>query len=237
MALAFVASWTSAQFNNSTGGSLTGRTSTAGNFVAITATATVNTATITHSQAGSVQTGRAFENVGGASTDFETIRYIEDIVGGASHTVTITTSAGQFSVLNASEYSGVATSSSLDQNNTGSGTGSGTLTTASVTTTQADELIIVSGTEVESTASAWTAGASFTLRGNIARADLGDTGFLEDRIVASTGSYSGAATWTGVSNPRDWRCQIATFKAAAAGSDPFPAGYQPAVTQQTVYRL
>lgn len=216
----FVGSWTSAQFNNTTGGSLAGRTSTAGNFVGIQATATVNTATITHSQAGSVQTGRAFENVGGASTDFSTIRYIENIAGGASHTVTITTSAGQFSVLNASEYSGVATSSSIDQANTGSGTGSGALTTASVTTTQADELILCGGTEVESTNSAWTAGASFNLRGNIARADLGDTGFLEDRIVSSTGSYSGAATWTGVSNPRDWRCQIVTFKAAGAATAP-----------------
>lgn len=212
---AFVGSWTSATFLNNTGGSLAGRTSTAGNFVAITgATNNAGTTTYSHSQAGSVQVGRAFENNG---NDDVTIRYIENIVGGASHTITVTTAAGSYSSLNASEYSGMATSSSLDKSAVGTGLSTSLLTAATATTTQAAELLIGSAHKnYDGSTGPWTAGASYTLRGNNADTNNGAVTFLEDRIVSSTGAYTASATWGGSSN--EWVCQIATFKAASAAA-------------------
>lgn len=211
MAIAHVGNWTSAQFNFASGGTLTGRTSTAGSLVAITSSSSDATVTISHSQAGSVLGAVGPVNNGG---DTIRIDYVENIVGGASHTVSMTTNAEQYSVLNASEYSGIATSSSIDQ--TGSGTGtSTTLSSGNVTTTQADELLVGAGTISAGTDSTFTATSSFTLRGSIGNADEGTVGYLIDRIVSATGTYAATATWGGSSGA--WVAAIATFKAAAAG--------------------
>lgn len=208
MAIAQVGNWTSAQFSASTGGTLTGRTSTAGNFVAITALSTDAAFTITHSQAGAVQIARTDSFLGGAVK----IAYIENIVGGASHTITLTAAGGSQSYMNATEYSGVAKSGSLDATNVGTGTSTALLSAATATTVQAAELLIGGGANSDATSSAWTAGASFTLRGNLANGTTGACGFLEDRIVAATGAFTSSASWSGASSA--WTCQIATFKGA-----------------------
>jgi hypothetical protein len=216
MAIAFVGSWTSAQFNGNTGGSLGGRTSTAGNFVAITWSSTDFTPpTVTHSQAGTVQVAVAEAGNGG---DGISIRYIENIVGGASHTITLTTAAGQFSTLNATEYSGVATTSSIDKTAQGTGSSTSLLSAATATTTQADELLIGVGTINSGTNSTWTATQSGTIRGQITDASVGSISQLWDRIVSATGTYQSGVNWSGASNA--WIMQIATFKAAAGGGGP-----------------
>lgn len=208
MVIAQVGNWTSAQFTASTGGALAGRTSTAGNFVAIAALSTDPSFTITHSQAGTVQIARSDPVFGGSLQ----IAYIENIVGGASHTITLTAVGGSSSYLNATEYSGVAKSGSLDKTNVGSGTSTALLSAATATTVQADELLIGGGAIGDTASSVWTAGASFNLRGNLANGTTGALGFLEDRIVAATGTYTSSATWGGASAV--WSCQIATFKGA-----------------------
>jgi hypothetical protein len=214
MGAAFVGSWTSAQFNNTTGGSLAGRTSTAGNFVAITASSnTTVSLAIAHSQAGTVQTGRAAENNGG---DFITTRYVENIAGGASHTISITVQAGSFTTLNASEYSGVNTSATLDKTNVGTGNSATLLSAATATTAQADELLIGNGTLNTGSAGAWTAGASYNLRGSIVDGVNGSVSFLEDQIVTATGTYTAGATKNGESNA--WICTVCTFKTTAGGT-------------------
>jgi len=216
MAIAWVGDWGSGQFNNNTGGTLTGRTSTAGNFVAITATTNDPAgSTITHSQAGTVNISRPSAWEANAGDSIGT-RHIENIVGGASHTITITTSASKFSTLNATEYSGIATSGSLDQTNVGTGTSTTLLSAATPTTTVADELLIGNGTINTGTNSAWTAGASYTIRGSETAGSSGSVSFLEDRIVAATGAYTAGASWSGASS--NWICTVCTFKAPTAAA-------------------
>lgn len=208
----FVGSWTSGQFNNNTGGSLSGRTSVPGNFVAITgSTNDPAGTTVTNSQTQSVKdSGLGFVNNGSDSTF---IKYIEDIDGGALHIVSITTSASKFSTLNASEYSGVAKTNSLDRTATGTGNSTSLLTNATATTAQADTLIIGGGTISAGTNSAWTAGASFNKRGNITDATGGGVSFLEDRVVSSQTTYTASATWGGSAGA--WIAAVATFRAAS----------------------
>lgn len=205
MAIAQVGNWTSAQFSSSTGGSLTGRTSTKGNLVVIVALSTDPAFTITHSQAGTVKTAQSDAFLGGQIR----IAYIENIVGGASHTITLTAAAASNSFMNATEYSGIISSGSLDKVNSGTGTSTALLSAATATTAQPNELIIGGGANSDATSSAWTAGASFNLRGNLANGLTGACGFLEDRIVAARGAYTSSATWSGGSSA--WVCQVATF--------------------------
>ncbi len=104
------------------------------------------------------------------------------------------------------EYSGLSTSSPLDvtAGTHGSGLSSNS---GSATTTVANELIF--GANMVSTSTAGP-GSTFTSRIITAAGDI-----AEDSIVSTTGSYSASAPLSQYGN---WVMQMATFKAASAGS-------------------
>jgi hypothetical protein len=132
---------------------------------------------------------------------------------GESRTVTVTVS-DSLSVLGLQiyEYSGIDTSSPLDQTNSSTGT-STSPSSGSVTTTQANELLIVGMIiRAETDYSGWTNSFNeqfdfqFQVGSTYVRTYAG-----ADCVVTATGTYSTTAT-TAASGA--WRGQIATFKAA-----------------------
>jgi YD repeat-containing protein len=140
----------------------------------------------------------------------QSIYYASNILaaGAGSNSVTISFGSTSFPHLSLqiAEYSGVATSSPLDGTSAGIGTNA-TVTSGSVTTTNANDLLI-GGDYLDAATGA--AGSGFTLRVASAYNNV-----LEDQIVTSTGSYAATAPVTG---PDWWIMQIAAFKAASGGS-------------------
>ncbi|AMV26116.1 hypothetical protein VT84_17085 [Gemmata sp. SH-PL17] len=132
--------------------------------------------------------------------------------GATSVTLTLSSSTDAINCW-VSEFSGVDTVSPLDQSTTAQSSATGTSgnITGTVTTTQADELLIahyaLSGASAGS-----SPGSGYTTiiasGGN--RASLG-----EYRIVAATGNYDCPFSWT---TSRDWVVQFATLKAASSVS-------------------
>jgi hypothetical protein len=126
--------------------------------------------------------------------------YAANIAGGGSPiTITITLSGNPSnSDTYAAEYSGMATSSPLDQSSAGNGVGN-ILNSGSKTTTQASELIFGFGMS----SSAVTADAPYTNRNNF------DSNFIADQIVSSTGANQVTGTAPGGGQ---WVCQMTTFR-------------------------
>jgi hypothetical protein len=142
--------------------------------------------------------------------------------GSESSTVTVTVSSGTQMGLQIYEYSGVATTSPLDQ--TASSTGSSdSPSSGSVTTTGANELLIAGVVIQASTSfSDWTnffnEESDFkNIGGSPKRSYAG-----ADRIVTATGTYSTTATAGATAS---WRAQIAAFKAVICTGAPM-ASYQ-----------
>jgi hypothetical protein len=148
------------------------------------------------------------------------------IASGSESTVTVTTTGGTSTSygmgLQLYEYSGMAATSPLDAVAT-SGSGSGTsLTSGSVTTTQAGDLLI-SGAEIIVGAT-FTWGSSFTEEFDFQNPGTNKRSFSgADRFVASAGSYSASAT---ASASAAWRMQLVAFKAADACTGTTMATYQ-----------
>lgn len=142
--------------------------------------------------------------------------YALNVTGGASHQVTVGISGAAASIrFTIHEESGVATSSALDQSNSGSGSSTAP-DSGNVTTTVADEWIF--GICATDTDVGFTAGASF---GHLVMSP--STGgsqreATEDRIVSATSTYSAPFT---VSPTNDWGCIVLAFKAAGAGGTTF----------------
>lgn len=134
-------------------------------------------------------------------------------VAGGSTTVTATVTGGPATLRwGIHEYSGLATSSTLDKTHSANGVGTAADSGATATTTQADELLFgVLDCGAGCTA---TAGSGYTLRNN----NIGSKYSSEDQIVSATGTYS--ATFTITSD--DWSAAIATYKAAAGGAPAAP---------------
>lgn len=136
-------------------------------------------------------------------------------VSGASTTVTVNLAASLKASAIIVEYSGLATSGSLDQTATNSGSSSAPSTGTTATTSQADELWIGGIANINtSTYSAPT--NSFTevaeaASGGGASSTRNNAVFLE-RIVAATGTASTGATLSGT---QQWAGVVATFRAAA----------------------
>lgn len=123
--------------------------------------------------------------------------------GAGATTVTFTPSATTTVRLIIDEFSGIATSSALDQTATGGPTGSTSPSTSSVTTTQANELLFALITTSNSFGG-FTAGSGYTLDQTIA-----SKFYSEYQVVSSTGSYVGNATITNDT----WDAVLATYKA------------------------
>ena len=139
----------------------------------------------------------------------QSIYYAKNIVAAAAGANTVVVKFSQTPAgpdIRILEYSGLSTTSPLDVTQGAFGDSS-SASSGSATTTAANELIF--GANMVSTATAGP-GSTFTSRiitasGNIA----------EDSIVSTTGSYSATAPLTSSGN---WVMQMATFKAASAGS-------------------
>ena len=164
----------------------------------------------------------ANDNSVNLTTDGDTVGIFSKLNAGAGSTkITLTRSTTGGSLrLVAHEYSGLATSSALDQTATGHNTSSTSGTTSNVTTTQANELIFcVLGCAGADTV---TSNSPFTQREN--------TGFpggfaSQDQVVSSTGTF--AANYT-ISPADEYGAIIATYKAPGGGG-----GVTENLTEQT----
>jgi uncharacterized repeat protein (TIGR01451 family) len=141
------------------------------------------------------------------------IFYAEGIAGGAN-TVTVadTVSGGtlRFAVL---EYSGVATSASLD-GTPGLAEGTGTaMGSPSTTTTAAGDLIL--GLLDAADGETFTAGTGFTIEERVPASGVKLA--VEDRVQASAGAIAASAT---ISAAQPWAAGVAAFRAASAGPPP-----------------
>lgn len=147
----------------------------------------------------------------GNATDVE-IWYAANITGGASHTVTATTTNGFRNVaLVAQEYSGAATTTPLDQTAGATGTSATPSSGATATTTQADEMVF--GALVVEASDAISLGSGFSNLGtNTGIASLRPA--AESMIISSTGAQT--ATF-GIAASQPWNCAVATFKATGGG--------------------
>lgn len=145
------------------------------------------------------------------------IWYAKNITGGTTPTVTITLSAAatENGVI-VREYSGLDTISPLDQTNSGAGTTGATLSSsATSTTTQANELVVAGGVQTNGTSS-WSLGSGYGNLDQKSNAFASNVSVAaEDQTVSSTGTYTGTFGWSGSNG--SWCVVIATFKAATAG--------------------
>lgn len=121
-----------------------------------------------------------------------------------------------YSMLIVAEFSGMATSSVVDQTNTGtSGSGSTSVTTGNVTTTSTNELLIGAVLTTTGTGGAPTAGSGYAIptNGNVRPGT--QTLTLEYQFVNATGTYNASLSWpssvTGASGG------IVTFIGTGAG--------------------
>lgn len=141
--------------------------------------------------------------------------YVPNITGGAN-TVTLTLNgAVTYAHAEIHEYSGVATTSPLDQT-TGQfqaapGTGANAVTSGNVTTTTDGQLIFGCTNSLTYGASTVSAGTSFTKRQEV----FSDSP-SEDRVQPSAGLV--AATYTTTAAATNYFTLVGTFKAQAAAS-------------------
>lgn len=116
------------------------------------------------------------------------------IVEVGTKTYTLTTTGSTVSRAMGLEYDGVIYTSiaaATDQTNSNIDAGANvtTLTSGSITTTSANDVLIAAW-GLDSTSSAWSVGSSFTIRGSNTRM------VVADRIVTGTGTYNPSLTWT-----------------------------------------
>ena len=148
-----------------------------------------------------------------------------NVTGGAC-TVTVTVSVSSTLRMCIAEYSGLATSSTLDKTATAQHAASTTPSSgATGTLLIPDELVV--GASTVAADSTYTAGSGYTRRTS-APSNAGTARMaMEDKIVAATTGVT--ADWTlGASTP--WAALVATYKAAsaAAGQVPYQPQYQSA---------
>jgi hypothetical protein len=143
-----------------------------------------------------------------------TLWYAQNITGGASHTVTVTFNSGAGAALGfvAQEFTGIASSSSLDKSVIAQGTSTTPASGNTAATTQADELVVgVLG--FSSTSTSITLGSGYSNLGSVTGTNL--SAALESKVVAATGAQSAGAT---LGASRAWCMGVATFKAASTAA-------------------
>lgn len=211
MALAFVNSATGTGDGSSTTIAAGAANHTTGNLITVqviwsSAAGTLNSIADT---AGNTYTRDASSKIDTGSDNAETF-HAENATGNAANVVTATFSTGvTFRRIMVHQYSGAATASALDQVGIGSASATQTVTSASFTTTQADEVIVsAAGSSVGET---WDAGAAGTIRTSSVGGDSGS----EDQIVSSIASYTGSMHGDSAGNL--W-ITTTTYKAAASAT-------------------
>jgi hypothetical protein len=210
MAIALVQTQTGTSSSTTLGLTWSGNTTT-GNLIVISIVTTSTLSSIVDSQSNT------YSVVGStltANTDNNYTYYAKNITGGTTPTVTITIASTAEIDAIVREYSGLDTSSPLDQvAGASAGFSTSPSSGATSTTTQADELVI-----------GWSAAASnnptYVLGsgyGNLSTQNGTGGGIaMEDKIVAATGAQTATFTSAFVF----WTCGVASFKGASAA----PAG-------------
>ena len=148
-----------------------------------------------------------------ASQGKQLIAFFRNAAAGAT-TVTVSYTTATTLRWSIHEYSGVATSSPLDQTNSKSdATNQSASSGYAITTTVANELIFSTiGLNAGQTV---TGEVSYTLRSQVPAAPSSRMA-SEELIVAATGTYTGTFTWTGTTT--SYVACIASFKAAGAAT-------------------
>jgi hypothetical protein len=139
--------------------------------------------------------------------------YALNIAGGVKPTVTITSTTSTTIRALLEEWSGVKTSSALDQHAITGQISAGTTLTVTTAGSTADASELAIGYGQVSGTTTFTKGAAYTL-GSVIPAGAGAKIATEYRELVSTGTQT--ATFTVSSNP--WEMGIATFKAASVSS-------------------
>lgn len=147
-----------------------------------------------------------------ASQGATEIFYASSITGGAD-TVTVHANVAAYFTVNCAEYSGLAASSAFDVSTSNQAAAGATYTSTAVTTTQASELLFGSYFTY-STGPTVTPSGSWSNPSFSSNHDSFMSGFVQDQIVSSTGSYANTGSVTG--NSSFDSTVIATFKAAAS---------------------
>ena len=183
---------------------------TAGNFIAVAIRGGFSNAQVFTVTDTNANTYKQAAQVGyAASAVTQAIYYAENVKGGAN-TITVTMSVAgplRFDIL---EYSGVATSSSLDGTAVGTSTSSSPATGNMNTTIGGDLLLATVGTTNSAT---FTAGTGYTIR-DLVPAPPNTKHIAEDQIQSAAGTVS-AGTTLGASD--SWGAVLAAFKPAAGG--------------------
>ncbi|HEX8837415.1 MAG TPA: Ig-like domain-containing protein [Candidatus Acidoferrum sp.] len=186
---------------------------TAGNFIAVVIRGGLSSSqvfTVTDSNGNTYKQAAQIGSSGSAVTD--AIYYAENIKGGADTITASMTVSGplRFAIL---EYSGVATSNSLDVAVVATATSTAP-NSGNVTTTVSGDLLLGSVGTADSVA--FTAGTGFTIRDSVPAAP-GTKLIDEDQIQPAAGSISASAT---LSPSSSWGAILAAFKPAGgvAGS-------------------
>lgn len=215
MAFAFIQAW-AAVVNTFTAADLTTATATttSGSTIVVAVTCDVATACTVIDSKGNTyrQIVAPFANGSDASSLFVS----ENIVGGASHTITVQRAGSAFKALAAAEYSGGATSASDDKTATATGNSAALASGTTATTAQADELQIGFGNLSGGTNGAFTGTNGSTVRSSNGNTTTNATVFLEDKILSATAAVQSTASWSVSGGP--WVCGVATFKAAGGAA-------------------
>jgi RHS repeat-associated protein len=183
---------------------------TAGNWIAVCVRAGVpgETISVSDSRGNTYQKVDQFNEI--IDGDTLAIFYAENIAGGAN-TITVTDTTPATLRIAILEYSGVATSNSLDVTATATGT-SVSPNSGSATTTANGELLV--GMIMAGSAATFTAGSGYTTEEAVP-AEPNTKLMVEDQIQAAAGTASANAS---LATSDDWAAALATFKAASGTS-------------------
>jgi chitodextrinase len=159
--------------------------------------------------------GNAYTSTAAATTfnggrSSSQVFYAKNITAGANTvTATFATSVGTYGILYVQEYAGMDRNSPLDVTTSATGVSGSTMSSGSIGTTNAGDLLVGAGA---SSATVTQAGSGYTMR------STGAGNVIEDRMVTTTGSYSAMATHNGTY----WVMQLAAFKADPGVADTAP---------------
>lgn len=152
---------------------------------------------------------RALQNTSAAVEIWYTIT----TVSVTSILVTFTGNTGVSHIAWAREYNDIKTSSMVDQVTSGSGSSTTPATAASSATTNANNLIFVFGCHAAS--STITAGSGYKNLSTKVDAGSGYSPFIEDKLVTATGTQTGNATGTAITQ---WGIGLVAFMLAGVSN-------------------
>jgi len=187
---------------------------TASNWIAVSIRAGAPNEIFTVTDANGNTYRKAIQFTENADSDTVGLFYAENIAGGAN-TVTVSDTALdtlRFAIL---EYSGVATSGSLDGVAVTQGN-SASPNSGSVTTTANGDLLL--GAIMTAGAEIYTEGSGYRIEESVP-AEPGTKLIAEDQVQATAGPAAASAT-LGMANP--WAAGIAAFKVAGSGGGTAP---------------